>query len=168
LGIQNANIDGFRLREGMSRVYERINVETQKIFNAEGKGRNINDLIKLNCPVTEIRNGNVPVQVVTKAGVTYTCEKVIMSLPVATFHRIKFESLSTSKRLLVENQLECNMTRMALVFKEPFWRKQNYSGSVLFSHNFPMNELVDLTPDSQAYGVLAFAFTADGFKRWNQ
>jgi monoamine oxidase len=78
------------------------------------------------------------VQVITESGLVFTCDKVITCLPAATFHRIKYESISRSKRILVENQTLCNMTRMAMVFKEPFWRKK-HAGYVSFSHNFPMN-----------------------------
>lgn len=59
------------------------------------------------------------------------------------------------------------MTRMAMVFKEPFWRKR-HAGYVSFSHNFPMNEVVELTPDSKQYAILAFVFTAEGFSQWNK
>lgn len=29
-----------------------------------------------------------------------------------------------------------------------------------------MNEVVELTPDGLDYGILAFVFTADGYKKW--
>jgi hypothetical protein len=58
------------------------------------------------------------------------------------------------------------MARQAMIFKEPFWRKLNKSGYVSFSHEFPMNELVDLTPCDSQCGILGFVFTADGWVRW--
>ena len=94
IGLQDANIDGFRLREGMLRIPEHLKAATQKELDQRGEGRNIDDLIKLNTPVTEIRNGKQPVEVVTQSGAVYTCQKAIVCLPLATFHRIKFESIS--------------------------------------------------------------------------
>jgi monoamine oxidase len=70
-----------------------------------------------------------------------------MGVPLGTFAKINIEELSAGKRLVTQNQITCNMTRMAMVFKEPFWRKE-FAGYVSFSHNFPMNEIVDLTPHS--------------------
>lgn len=39
--------------------------EIQNVLQKEGKGRNIDELIKLNHPVTEILNGRDPVCVLT-------------------------------------------------------------------------------------------------------
>jgi len=100
-------------------------------------------------------------------GENYSCEKAIICLPAATIGRIQFTSLSIGKRLIIENQLTCNMTRMAMVFKKPWWRPQN-TGYASFSHKFSMNELVDLTPKDESIGILAFVFLADGFESWNK
>jgi monoamine oxidase len=127
----------------------------------------MDDLIKLNSPVAEVKNAGEPVRVITESGAVYECEKAIVCLPAATFHRIKFETITESKRILAENQVLCNMTRMAMVFAKPFWREK-HAGYTSFSHNFPMNEVVELTPDSQQYAILAFVFTAEGFEQWNQ
>lgn len=80
--------------------------------------------------------------------------------------KIKFECISSGKKLILENQLMGTMARQAMIFKEPFWRKLNKSGYVSFSHEFPMNELVDLTPCDSQCGILGFVFTADGWVRW--
>jgi len=58
------------------------------------------------------------------------------------------------------------MAHQVMIFKEPFWRKLNKSGYVLFSHEFPMNELVDLTPCDNECGNLGFIFAGDGLARW--
>lgn len=68
-----------------------------------------------------------------------------MCLPVSTMGRIQYEAMSQGKRLILNNQLDCNMTRMALVFKRPFWRP-HHAGYASFSYSFPMNEMVDLSP----------------------
>jgi monoamine oxidase len=115
-----------------------LKAATQRALDERGEGKNIDDLIKLKTPVAEIRNGKQPVEVITESGAIYTCEKAIVCLPAATFHKIKFERISESKRLLVENQVLCSMTRMAMVFPKPFWRDR-HAGYTSFSHNFPMN-----------------------------
>lgn len=74
----------------MLRICENLRAAAQRELDSRGEGKNIDDLIKLNSPVVEIRNASVPVQVITKGGRIYTCEKVITCLPIATFHRIKF------------------------------------------------------------------------------
>lgn len=47
VGAQAANIDGYRLKEGMSSIYQNIKADIQKVFNAQGQGKNIDELIKL-------------------------------------------------------------------------------------------------------------------------
>lgn len=61
IGLQAANIDGFRLREGMSRMCEGLLAQIQKVFDQQGQGKDIKALIKLNTPVTEVRNSSNPV-----------------------------------------------------------------------------------------------------------
>jgi hypothetical protein len=51
IGLQKCNIDGFRLREGMLRICEHLKLATQKVFDRQGQGKNIDELIKLNTPV---------------------------------------------------------------------------------------------------------------------
>jgi hypothetical protein len=41
VGAQAANVDGFRLKEGMSSIYQNIKADIQKIFNDQGEGKNI-------------------------------------------------------------------------------------------------------------------------------
>lgn len=55
-GLQEANIDGFRLREGMLRICENLKAATQRALDERGEGKNIDDLIKLGSPVAEVRN----------------------------------------------------------------------------------------------------------------
>jgi hypothetical protein len=70
----------------------------------------------LESPVLQIKNGKVPVEVITK-NQKYTCEKVILGVPIGTLGRINIEELSAGKRLIANNQITCNMTRMAMIFK---------------------------------------------------
>jgi hypothetical protein len=51
VGLQDANIDGFRLREGMLRICEHLKATAQKALDERGTGENMDDLIKLNSPV---------------------------------------------------------------------------------------------------------------------
>lgn len=44
---------------------ENLKAEIQKVFDQQGKGKNIDDLIRFNSPVIEIKNNNVPVEVLT-------------------------------------------------------------------------------------------------------
>lgn len=167
IGAQGANIDGFRVQEGVTELLNRMKAQVQKILDSKGKGQKFSDMVRLSTPVEEVLNHQSPVIVKTSTGETYSCEKAIICLPVATMGRIKFSSLSTGKKLLVENQLTCNMTRMAMVFARPWWRPK-HCGYVSFSHKFPMNELVELTPKEETIGILAFVFTGDGFEEWDR
>ena len=40
-----------------------------------------------------------------------------MGVPMGTFGKINIEELSVGKRLIGNNQVTCNMTRMAMIFK---------------------------------------------------
>lgn len=151
----------------MSSLIVSIKKKIQAIFDKQGKGKKIDSLIKLCTPVTEIRNNLKPVEVLTGNGNVYSCETVLVGLPIATLGRIKFGSISAGKQLIIDNQLKNVMARQTMIFKRPFWRP-DYSGYVSFSHEFPMNELVDLTPSNQQCGVLGFVFTADGLEKWQQ
>lgn len=149
------------MKEGMSSLLTHIKKRIQAIFDRQGQGKRIDDLIKLSTPVTEIRNHLEPVEVVTAKEDVFTCETVLLALPIATMGNIKFGLISPGKKLIIDNQLKCIMARQTMVFKKPFW-KPEHSGYVSFSHRFPMNELVDLTPANEECGILGFVFTADG------
>ena len=56
---------------------------------------------------------------------------------------------------------------MTLFFKTPFWRPK-YSGYASFSPEFAMNELTDVSPDNEQFGVLLFVFAGNGFQRWTE
>jgi monoamine oxidase len=88
-----------------------------------------------------------------------------VAVPIATLGKIKFETISPGKKLLIDNQLDNVMARQAMIFKKPFWRP-SHCGYVNFSHEFIMNELVDLTPHDGSVGILGFVFLGDGFKNW--
>lgn len=133
IGEIKANIDGFRIKEGTLQIVFRMKQKIQNIFDKQGKGKKIDNLIKLNSPVIEIRNHLKPVEVVTKNGEIYVCETVITGLPIATLGKIKFGSISAGKLLTIHNQLQGVMARQAMIFKKPFWRPKN-SGYVSFSH----------------------------------
>ena len=134
IGEQDSNIDGFRLKEGNSTIVACVKNSIQKAFDKNGKNKNIDDLIWLNTPVTEVRNGSQPVEVVTEKGQVVTCEKVLVALPIATLGQIKFGEISKGKKAILDSQLHNVMARQAMIFKTPFWRKLGFSGYVSFSH----------------------------------
>ena len=68
----------------------------------------------------------------------------------------------------MNNHLNSWCVRMTMVFKEPFWRYSHHSGNVNFSHEFLMNELVELTPPDLSCGIVAFVFFKEGYLKWNQ
>ena len=107
-------------------------------------------------------------EVVTTSGETFFCNKVLLAVPSGTMKNIQFDLLSEGKRLLIENQLNSWCVRMNIVFPEPFWRKDNFSGNVNFSHEFLMNELVDLSPNDLSCGILAFVFFKEGYLKWKK
>lgn len=88
IGDRNANIDGFKVKEGMYQTIINMKAEVQSIFNLKKNGKKIDDLIILNQPVKNIWNDKNPVKVVTCKGRTFTCEKAITCLPIATMDRI--------------------------------------------------------------------------------
>ena len=57
---------------------------------------------------------------------------------------------------------------MNVIFPEPFWREKNFSGNVNFSHEYLMNELVDLSPNDLSCGILAFVFFKEGYLKWKK
>lgn len=69
--------------------------------------------------------------------------------------------------MIFENQESGNVTRVYMVFEEAFWRYK-YNGYGSFNHNFPFNEITELSPANLACGVLAFIFIGDKYQKWVQ
>lgn len=107
-------------------------------------------------------------EVVCQNGEVFTCEKVITAVPSGTLGKIKFQTISEGKQIIMENQLNSQVIRMTMVFPEPFWRDLHFSGNVNFSHLFPMNEIVELTPQDQSCGILAYVFFKEGYQEWTK
>lgn len=69
--------------------------------------------------------------------------------------------------MIFDNQETGQVNRVYFVFEEAFWRSK-YSGYGSFNHNFPFNQITDISPANLACGVLAFVFVGDKYNRWTK
>ena len=99
MGTQDHNLDGYRVTQGMQELSYQMQREIQNIFNKQGNGKKVSDVIKLNEPITTIHNCQNPVKVISKTGLTLKCHKALLCLPVVPMSNIKFDHLTEGKKI---------------------------------------------------------------------
>ena len=94
MGRQDHNLDGYRVTEGMEELSKRMWEEIQEVFDKQGEGKRVEDVVRFDQPITTIHNGSDPVTVITSNGLTISCHKVFLCLPIVPMHNITFDTLS--------------------------------------------------------------------------
>ena len=76
------------------------------------------NILCLNSPVVKIDNDiGEDVKVYVKdSNKVYTCNRVLLSVPIAVMNQIQFKRISPSKKLIFENQEMGVVTRYYMVF----------------------------------------------------
>ncbi len=121
---------------------------------AERMAAGLGDAVHLDAPVRSIRQRDDRV-VVVGADLVVTCERAIVTTPPALVLDIEFEpELTEDRRALYRAAVAGPETKTLVVYDEPFWRADGFSGQT--AHPGSAAEVtIDASPRAGAPGVLA-------------
>ena len=127
------------------------------------------DAVFLRMPVTSIdqsQHGSCVVQ--TDGGITFQCQRVIVSIPSTLHHKIMFNPRLPDKKVtLSSNTITGYYTKVVYVFKEPWWQKASFSG-VLDSEKGPIVFTRDTSiPVDDQWSITCF-ITGDKGRNWSK
>lgn len=114
----------------------------------------LGDVIRLGTPVRAIRQKADSVQV-EAAGLTVSARHVIVTVPPALVPEIEFDPVLPADRLaLYRNSPAGPETKTLLVYDEPFWRAEGFSGQCAEPKS-ASEVTIDASPAAGKPGVLA-------------
>lgn len=112
-------------------------------------------------PVTGITYGKNSATIDTKKGVGWNAKRVILTAPPNLQIKIHFDPpLPSMRAQLLEHSGMPSVTKIILVYEEPFWRKKGLSG-VIQSDTGVVRETVDSSPLDGKRGVLTVLVTGN-------
>ncbi|TVP45316.1 MAG: FAD-dependent oxidoreductase [Mongoliibacter sp.] len=92
-------------------------------------------------------------------GFELKAKKLIMAIPPPLARDIQFHpQLAASKSGLLQKLEMGTVGKCFMVYKEPFWRKEGFSGQAFADENSPFQSIFDSSPKDGEYGVI-LAFT---------
>lgn len=120
--------------------------------------KNVKDKIKLGIQVLELEESSTNILVKTKDNLFFT-EKVICTIPPKLASTLTFTPSLPEDVLNVMKQTHTwmsNAMKIGLVFKKPFWRNKELSGTIIGQVG-PIIELYDhCSNDGQTYSLMGF------------
>ncbi|KAK7427784.1 hypothetical protein QQZ08_005722 [Neonectria magnoliae] len=124
--------------------------------------------VHLSTQVTAITQSSSGIcSVSTLSGHTFTGNKVILSAPTPSYHKIQFDPpLSPSKLLMSNSTLTSYYSKLILIFSTPWWRENNLSGimnSTVGSISFTRDSC---SVEDEQYSLTAF-FVGNIGHKWS-
>lgn len=120
----------------------------------------LGDRVKLNSPVTSITQGPSGVVVRTLDGQEYQGSHVIMAMAPPMQMRVHYSPpLPPLRNQLLQRMPMGSVWKCLVYYREPFWRKIGYSGSMIFTlvEDCPIVYSIDDTkPDGQYPAIIGF------------
>lgn len=126
----------------------------------------LGDRVQLSTPVRRIAYGKSGVTVYSDR-LTVKAKRVIVALAPTLAGRIHYEpGLPPGRDHLTQRYPQGNLTKVAAVYKTPFWREQGLSGQVWDTRG-PMNATYDDSPPSGSPGVVFGFVGGDNARKYN-
>ena len=130
---------------------DRVVGGTQHI--AELLAEDLSDVIRLSSPVRRIDYENGEVEIYTDAD-NYQAHRVVVAIPPTLAGRIDYRpALPAPRDALTQRMPNGHAIKLQVVYEEPFWRDEGYSGIVL-AHGKDVSVVCDNTPPDAPSGVL--------------
>ena len=110
--------------------------------------------IRFGTPVRKIEKTETGVRV-SGDGFCLDSQKIIFAVPPPLLSQIQFSPpLSLAKRQLLDRYAMGIVGKCFMIYPEPFWRKEGFSGQAVADHNSPFQTLFDCSPADSSYGIL--------------
>jgi monoamine oxidase len=114
----------------------------------------LGDAVRLDVPVRSIAHDKEHVVVSTDA-LTVAARHVVVTVPPELVARIAFDPALPADRLALYGGMQAGPeSKTLVVYDEPFWRADGYSGQTAHPHS-PAEVTIDASPSSGAPGVIA-------------
>src|ERR687893_866882 len=113
----------------------------------------LGDVVRVNSPVTAVRQGDGAVEVAHDGGVV-DAGRVIVAIPPTLAGRIRYSPALPPLRDQLTQQVPMGyVTKVQIAYPEPFWRTEGLSGSA-FSLDDEVSVIFDNSPQDLSCGVL--------------
>ena len=127
--------------------------------------KRLGDVIRLRTPVRSIAQTRSGVTVVSDA-ITVSAKRVVVAIPPTLAGRIAYDPILPFQRdQLTQRYGQGALTKVTVVYDEPFWRAHGLTGSAVTT-GFPINIAYDNSPPGGRPGI-AFGFVGgDNARRY--
>jgi monoamine oxidase len=112
------------------------------------------DKIRFNSPVLEVEKKGKMIQV-RGENFELNTQKLIFAVPPPLLAKIRISpELPVEKRQLLQRYSMGYVGKCFMIYKEPFWRQQGFSGQAVADENSPFQTLFDCSPADGKYGIM--------------
>ena len=127
--------------------------------------KRLGDVVRLRTPVRSIAQTRSGVTVVSDA-ITISAKRVVVAIPPTLAGRISYDPILPFQRdQLTQRYGQGTLTKVTVVYDEPFWRASGLTGSAVAT-GFPINIAYDDSPPGGRPGI-AFGFVGgDNARRY--
>jgi monoamine oxidase len=126
----------------------------------------LGDRVRLRSPVSAIVRAGATLRVFTRSR-SVTAKRVIVAIPPALAADIHYEpGLPTGRRAINARWTPGVLTKVQIVYPEPFWRAAGYNGQTLDT-GFPMSNTFDDSPPTGGPGILLGFIGGDSARRYH-
>ncbi|XP_032222930.1 probable flavin-containing monoamine oxidase A isoform X1 [Nematostella vectensis] len=92
------------------------------------------DKVRLNQPVTMIKQDEDKIHIQTRNGTTYTAKAAIIAIPPTQANKIEFSPpLPYMQRRILDSMCPSNLTKFIATYSTAFWREEGLSGEICHS-----------------------------------
>jgi monoamine oxidase len=123
-------------------------------------GAELHDVLALESPVTGISQDGSGVLVAAGAG-SWSASRAIVTVPLPLTARLAYEpALPSDRDALAQRSPMGSVIKYWVAYREPFWRRQGWSGDVT-SDRSPTSGFYDASPPDAGVGLLVGFIEAD-------
>lgn len=128
----------------------------------------LGEQVRLASPVTSIHQTASNAAVTIQDGSSYTCHRVIITVPPLLTNRIEFEpALPTRRRHLAQRMPMGQVIKCLVFYDRPFWRDSGFAGEVVTDGEGVSISFDASLPDIEQYALVAF-FDGNPARQWSE
>ncbi|WP_037368949.1 flavin monoamine oxidase family protein [Amycolatopsis orientalis] len=124
--------------------------------------------VRLSTPVASVAHEAAGVTVTTRAGQTFSADRVVIALPPTLAGRLRYDPLLPAWRDQLTQKLPAGtVAKTFAAYPTPFWREQGLNGQVA-SDTGPVKVTFDVSPPGGEIGVLLGFVEGGEARRWQR
>lgn len=124
--------------------------------------------VRLSTPVASVAHDGTGVTVTTRAGQTFTGDRVVIALPPTLAGRLRYDPVLPAWRDQLTQKLPAGtVAKTFAAYPTPFWREQGLNGQVACDTG-PVKVTFDVSPPGGEIGVLLGFVEGGEARRWQR